>query len=341
MVTLEGRLEPALTLADARVLVAAAQHHVRAALPPSALRLYEGDTALHLQEEAGELIVCGEATTHAALRGLAWAASRALAAAGVRHWLAVRGVDGLRLGYFHERWPALRVWVGHRPTEEDLAEGVAACVRRHGGEVLTKGLARWPVGDPLAALLGAASARHDVLVCLLSEDDPHARWVEREVAVASGRDHRRALSYEVRSPGRRRADGADGAEGVDGAKGVDAPRGEALAVSHAILGAQRCAAPRLLVVEQTFRAGERALVLAPELPVALLPGDLAPRELRLGVSAPDGTTALFDAQAVVALPNPPELARLPRYTVMLRGATREDVPDGSEVWLASPSEAEP
>jgi hypothetical protein len=87
---------------------------------------------------------------------------------------------------------------------------------------------------------------------------------------------------------------------------------------------------RVLCVEEVFRAGTRGVFVTPKIPVA---GYLGPTgNASVLLKKPDGSTTPAVAQISMPFvtPTPKELF----YVCLLSGLQEEDVPIGTEVWIA-------
>lgn len=84
---------------------------------------------------------------------------------------------------------------------------------------------------------------------------------------------------------------------------------------------------RLMVVEDTFAIAGRGLVLAPGVPLA----EARSGPISVELERPDGTTARARARVEITFSSPPPKHHV--ATVRLEGATKADVPIGTELWL--------
>jgi hypothetical protein len=330
MTTVHGQIDAGLTLEALGAALTAG------GLAPEARRSAHstGGRYVRLRSEGAELsfervsdaeiLVLGDSEGHAPLRALAWAASRALAAAGLRHRLEVYEEEDDRLAaYLHHGWPAARLWIGHEASEAAAAAELAAVAEGLGVEVERARLARLPMPGPgddgLAALHARVLAAHDGLVWLLHAGDGRADLIEREARIAA----RRA----GRGLGLGRSDG----------RGPESAEASTLAPAVAILGP---ALPGLtlerrplLVIEDRFALEGRGLVLAPELPLSALPAGPG-HALRLGLARPDGRLGRLEARAEIPFVSPPRPSG-PAWVLRVPGASKAEVPIGSLVWLDS------
>lgn len=89
---------------------------------------------------------------------------------------------------------------------------------------------------------------------------------------------------------------------------------------------------QLLVVEDTFTISGRGIIIAPEVPIHHLP-DRSPQQIIVEVRVAGAAMKRFEAEATVPFVDPPDPCREIAFTLLVRGATREDIPIDSELWL--------
>lgn len=91
---------------------------------------------------------------------------------------------------------------------------------------------------------------------------------------------------------------------------------------------------RLLVVEDVFLIAGRGLILAPEVPLHLLP-DESPQQITVEVRTPGGASFRVPANATIPLVDPPVPSREIAFTLLVPNAEKDSIPTGSEIWLVA------
>lgn len=68
-------------------------------------------------------------------------------------------------------------------SDRAFVERIAGLLRSDGHEVHVVPRERFPIADPLSALLATASAQHEAVITVLTEDGGREQWVASEIAV--------------------------------------------------------------------------------------------------------------------------------------------------------------